>query len=555
MTHRNKLATGGDHHTSKKESKPFQPTGILWFGDNLEILRVMKGEKVDLIYLDPPFNSKANYNVLYRTPKDKEPESQILAFEDTWHWGQQSEVYYSELLAAETEVASVVRGLVEALHKNDITAYLVMMAIRLVELHRVLKPTGSIYLHCDPTASHYLKVVMDAIFGAENFRNEIVWDRVRGLSSISKNFRKAHDVILRYAKTRDYTFVNQYMEIDEEYIKQFDKKDNLGRYTSAKLLVSGTRGGDTGKPWKGIDPNVRGKNGSHWICKREKLEELDRQGRVLWPKKKGGIPRVRYYLHESQGVKVSDVWTDISAIEANSKESLGYQTQKPLKLLERIIEASSKEGDVVLDPFCGCGTAVHAAQKLNRRWIGIDMTHLAIGLIEKRMQDAFSIKSEVNGVPHDMEGARDLARRDKLLFQHWAVMRIPNMRPNKKQASDKGIDGTGYIQLDKRTIKALVSVKGGDNVNPGMVRDLGGTMDAEGADMGILVLLAEPSRNMKEAAAKYGLFSTTVNDYPKLQIWTICEYFNGIMPTLPSLADFAKAPKSKTRDPGTQTTF
>ena len=515
----------------------------------------MKDETVDLIYLDPPFNSKADYNMLFKSPDDQMAESQILAFEDTWHWGPASEVYYDGLLAADTSISSVIHGLVAALGKNDMTAYLVMMTIRLAELHRVLKPSGSIYLHCDPTASHYLKVVMDAVFGTENFRNEIVWDRVRGLSSISKNFRKAHDIILRYAKTSGYVFANQYMAKDDKYAKQFDKKDDVGNYTSAKLLVSGKRNGESGKPWRGIDPNTHGKSGSHWLYKQETLERLDHQGRVLWPKKSGGVPRFRYYLHESRGVKVTDVWTDVPAIESNSRESLGFQTQKPLLLLERIINASSKEGDTVLDPFCGCGTAIEAAQKLNRRWVGIDMTHLAIGLIEKRMHDAFGITVKVNGAPNDMEGARDLARRNKLQFEHWAVMRIPKMTPNKKQVGDRGVDGTGYIQLPDRTAKVVMSVKGGDNVNPSMVRDLGGTMEAESANMGILVLLVEPTRKMKEAAAKHGLFSTPLTDYPKLQIWTIREYFDGIMLRLPSLADFAKAPKSKTRDPGTQTTF
>ena len=385
VTDGNKPAAGGDHQTTEKESKPYQPAGTLWFGDNLEILREMKDETVDLIYLDPPFNSKADYNMLFKSPDDQMAESQILAFEDTWHWGPASEVYYDGLLAADTSISSVIHGLVAALGKNDMTAYLVMMTIRLAELHRVLKPSGSIYLHCDPTASHYLKVVMDAVFGTENFRNEIVWDRVRGLSSISKNFRKAHDIILRYAKTSGYVFANQYMAKDDKYAKQFNKKDDVGNYTSAKLLVSGKRNGESGKPWRGIDPNTRGKSGSHWLYKQETLERLDHQGRVLWPKKSGGVPRFRYYLHESRGVKVTDVWTDVPAIESNSRESLGFQTQKPLLLLERIINASSKEGDTVLDPFCGCGTAIEAAQKLNRRWVGIDMTHLAIGLIEKRM--------------------------------------------------------------------------------------------------------------------------------------------------------------------------
>ena len=436
-----------------------------------------------------------------------------------------------------------------------------MMTIRLIELYRVLKPTGSLYLHCDPTASHYLKVVMDAVFGVGNFRNEIVWDRVRGLSSISKNFRKAHDIILRYAKTDEYRFTSQYMEKDEKYAKQFNKKDDVGYYTSAKLLGPGkVRDGETGKPWRGVDPNAHGRGGSHWIYKHEKLEELDRQGRVLWPKKKGGAPRVKYYLHESPGVKVSDVWTDVPAIESNSRESMGYQTQKPLMLLERIINASSKEGDMILDPFCGCGTAIEASQKLNRNWIGIDITHLAIGLIEKRMRDAFGVSVKVHGTPNSFESAQELARRDKFQFEAWAVKLIPNVLPNKKQVGDKGVDGRGYIHLGKDEkgkridAKIIVSVKGGDSLMPSMVRDLVGTMGSEKADLGVFICLRKPTRKMREAAAKAGMFETPLGEtYPKLQIYTISDHFNGIKPNLPSLADFVKAPRAETEPKGRQT--
>ena len=535
----------------------------LFFGDNLEILRQhINNESVDLVYLDPPFNSKADYNILFKTPDNLSSPSQITAFEDSWHWTSESELVYGQLLNANSRIASVIRGMREAIGENDMMAYLVMMAIRLIELHRVLKPTGSLYLHCDPTASHYLKVVMDAIFGASNFRNEIVWDRVRGLSSISKNFRKAHDIILRYAKADSYTFTNQYKDKDENYAKQFNKKDDLGLYTSAKLLGSGTRNGETGRSWRGIDPNVHGKSGSHWIYKLGKLDELDKQGRVLWPKKTGGTPRVKYYLHESRGIKVTDVWADISAIESNSNESLGYQTQKPITLLERIIKASSNEGDTTLDPFCGCGTAIHASQKLNRNWIGIDITHLAIGLIEKRMRDAFGMKVNVRGTPISFDSAQDLARRNKFQFEAWAVTLIPNVLPNTKQVGDRGVDGRGYIQLGKNKdgkridAKIIVSVKGGDNLTPSMVRDLVGTLRNEKAELGVFVCLKEPTRKMKEAAATAGMFETPFGEsYPKLQIYTISDYFNGIRPNLPSLADFVKAPRSGMEPKGVQTTF
>ena len=458
----------------------------LWYGDNLEVLRQMDGESVDLIYLDPPFKSDATYNMLFKTPDGKGSPAQMQAFDDTWKWGPVSEQTLHELMGS--EVSDVMDGLVKILGRNGMTAYLVMMAARLVELRRVLKSTGSIYLHCDPTASHYVKVVMDAVFGVKNFRNEIVWCYSRMASKGQRQLSRAHDVILWYSASDNWTF-----NVDDIRLPYAEKSKSRAGYKKTNL------GG--GAPSSGIcELNEKGKFPEDWI-------------------------------------------THIPFLRGN--ERLGYPTQKPLALLERIIKASSNEGDVVLDPFCGCGTAIEAAQKLNRQWIGIDMTHIAVGLIEQRMKDAFGIKVDVSGSPESLEGARDLAARDKNQFEQWAVMRIPHMRSKEKPGGDRGIDGMGWFRTPDGYGKVVASVKGGQNVNPGMVRDLVGTVESEGADLGVFIMLAEPTKGMKETAA-VGMYQLgEFESYPKVQIWTISDYFAGRQPKLPPLVGMAKAPKQK----------
>ena len=271
---------------------------------------------------------------------------------------------FDELLhQGNTDVAEMIQAMRRFLKESDVMAYLVMMTNRLLELHRVLKSSGSLYLHCDTTASHYLKIVLDTIFGAENFRNEISWRRSQTRSSISKIYRRAHDVIFFYSKSSEYTFNLQYKELSETSKKLYENQDEKGFYQLVPLLVSGKRNGATGQVWRGVDPNTHGKEGMHWVTTPDKLDEYDKQGLVAWGKKEGSTPRLKYYLDESPGVPLNDFWDDIDVISSSSGESLGYPTQKPLELLERILQASSNKGDVVLDPFCGCGTAVHAAQK------------------------------------------------------------------------------------------------------------------------------------------------------------------------------------------------
>ena len=511
----------------------------LYFGDNLQVLRdEIKDESVDLVYLDPPFNSNANYNLLFKSPKGQSSSAQIEAFEDTWHWGEQAEQEFGELIRnSNTDVSEMVQALRRFLGENDMMAYLTMMANRLMELHRVLKDTGSLYLHCDPTASHYLKIVLDGVFGKENFRNEIIWQRTSSKGDAKNKFGAVHDTILYYVKTDQAVMQPIYAEKDDEYFSRFRLDDNDGRgtYRLAPLDSPNPRPNLTYE-YKGYQPPAKG-----WRVNLDLMQKLDSDGRLHFPKDKEGRISRKHYLAEQEGRKVSDVWADIAPLQAVSAERLGYPTQKPLALLTRILNASTKDGDVVLDPFCGCGTAVHAAEKLKRKWVGIDITHLAISLIEKRLRDAFpQIKFEVHGTPTDIEGARNLATRDKYQFQWWACSLV-NAQPfgGKKKGADGGIDGLIYFQDDEKTIgKIVVSVKGGDNVNVAMVRDLAHVIAREKAQLGLFVTLAEPTRPMKDEAVKEGYYESPLikKAFPKLQILTIAGLINGTeRPNYPEL--------------------
>lgn len=504
--------------------------GTLYFGDNLEILRkYIQDETIDLIYLDPPFNSKRDYNLLFKTPKGHISDAQISAFEDTWHWGEQAEREFNELLhQSNTDVSETIQAFRRFLDQSDMMAYLVMMTNRLLELHRVLKPTGSLYLHCDPTASHYLKILLDIIFGAVYFRNEVIWKRTSAHSS-AKRYGSIHDTILFFTKTSTYIWNDIYTPYDQEYINTFfDQMDKDGkRYKRMDLTGAGTTNGPSGDPWRGID--VRSK-GRHWAYIPTELDRLDSTGRIHWPKKEGGMPRLIQYPEDLPGIPLQDIFTDIRVMHNLSSERLGYPTQKPLALLERIIQASSNPGDLVLDPFCGCGTAVHAAQKLGRDWIGIDITHLAIGLIERRMKDAFpGISFEVYGTPKDLGGARELAQRDKYEFQWWACNLVnAHGYKGKKKGADSGIDGLIYFQDDDTGAKKIiVSVKGGENVGVGMVKDLIATVEREKAAIGLFVTLAEPTRPMITEALSAGFYHSPKGDVPKIQILTIEDLLSG----------------------------
>lgn len=528
----------------------------LYYGDNLCVLRgCIDDESVDLVYLDPPFNSQATYNVLFRSTAGERSKAQIEAFEDTWHWaGGEAERAFDEVMhSGNSDAAEILRSLRSFLKENDLMAYLAMMAVRLLELHRALKPTGAIYLHCDPTASHYLKVLMDAIFEVRNFMNEISWKRTTTKSDYRQgavNWPRVHDVILYYRKSTGQSgppFKQQFRPYPKEYVEsKYNHDDGDGRlYMLDKLTAPGM--GTRGHPKYEFLGVTR-----YWCYNKEKMERLLAEGRVVQPSA-GAVPRYKRYLDEVPGIAMGDFWPDISAINSMAQERLGYPTQKPQELLERIITASSIEGSVVLDPFCGCGTTIHAAQKLKREWIGIDITHLAISLIEKRLKDAFpGIKYEVHGTPKDMDGARDLAMRDKYQFQWWAVSLV-NAVPfaGKKKGADSGIDGLIYFKPEgKTTEKAIVSVKGGDNVNVAMVRDLAHVVDREKARIGVFVTLADSTGPMRTEAVKAGFYETLYGKYPKIQILTIRELFEGKQPNIPLVdsAAFKKAPKEARGD-------
>jgi site-specific DNA-methyltransferase (adenine-specific) len=529
----------------------------LYYGDNLDVLRrYIKNESVDLVYLDPPFKSNQDYNVLFAEQDGQRAAAQIKAFEDTWRWDQAAAAAYEEMVTRGGKVSQVMQAFYTFLGGNDMMAYLAMMAPRLVELHRVLKPTGSIYLHCDPTASHYLKLLMDAIFGIDCFRNDITWKRQTSGSSkaVAKRFGSDHDVLLFYSKGREFLFRQVWMDYPEHEIeKRFKKSDKRGRYKDAELAT----------------------------YSKETLQRLKKEGRLIVTN--GGKYRYKIYLDEIKGVLADDVWSDIPPINSQAAERLGYPTQKPEALLERIIKASSNVGDVVLDPFCGCGTAIAVAQKLNRHWIGIDITHLAITLIKKRLADQFGAKAKLEmrneklekkkkvpppalpqaegnaelkyaviGEPVSLDDAKALAEQDKYQFQWWALGLV-NARPvEQKKGADQGIDGRRYFidGKDRHTEQIIISVKGG-NVNAAQVRDLRGVIEREKAAIGVFITLEEPTKPMKKEAADAGFYHSDWRDtkHPRLQIVTIEELLNGKALDLPPLVQadptFKTAPKSK----------
>ena len=519
----------------------------LYYGDNLDILRrYVDDDCVDLVYLDPPFNSNQTYNVLFQEQDGARSASQIKAFEDTWHWDQAAARSYEETLEAGGQVAEAMRAFQTLLGFNDMLAYLSMMAPRLVELRRVLKPTGSLYLHCDPAASHYLKLLLDAIFGAARFRTEIVWKRTSAHNDGKQGRRqhgRVHDVLLFYTKSDDWTWNRLFVEYDPEYVDKFYKHqepDTGRRYQLDKLTAPG--GAAKGNPSYEVMGVTR-----YWAYSRERMQELVEAGRVVQTKP-GTVPRYKRYLDEMPGVSLQDIWTDINPLGAQAAERLGYPTQKPTNLLERIIEASSNEGDTVLDPFCGCGTTITAAQKLGRRWIGIDVTHLAVSLIRHRLRDAFDKQCvfEVIGEPTSLQDARTLAQQDPYQFQWWALGLVGARPVEQKKGADRGIDGRLYFHDEGRgakTKQVIFSVKAG-RVTVSQVRDLVGVLSREAAQIGAFISLEPPTAPMRQEAASAGFYeSPWGKKYPRLQLLSIEALLSGRDVDYPRAADmtFKKA--------------
>jgi site-specific DNA-methyltransferase (adenine-specific) len=515
----------------------------LYFGDNLwHLAEHVDDESVDLVYLDPPFNSEAQYNVFFKTPEGGASEAQAEAFRDTWSWTSETELAFDELVRGGSKAVPVIGALRQYLKESDLMAYLVMMTSRLIHLHRALKPTGTLYLHCDPTASHYLKLVLDGIFGPASFKNEVSWKRSQPKSHATRNFSNCRDVLLRYAKDDNWTFNPLYVEHDPDYVAKFYRHtDPDGRRY---------RLGDI------TNPNKNRPNLTYeflgvrrvWRWTRERMEDAYSRGLIV-QSRPGGVPQEKRYLDEMPGTPVTDNWDDIEHLHGSNAEFLGYPTQKPLSLLERVILASSNPGHLILDPFCGCGTTIEAAQKLGRRWIGIDITHYAVSLIDGRLAASFpGLKVDIEGRPEDMRAARLLAERDPYQFQWWAnwLVGVQNYREHKK-GPDKGIDGIIFFPNGPRGVgRVVVSVKSG-KLKPDDIRAVTHVVEREKAQMGLLVTLEEPSPKMLTDAASAGIVRAPSEPYPRLQIATVADLLKGVRPKLPPAVNLPEIERRASR--------
>lgn len=523
---------------------------LLFYGDNLDVLRRhLADESVDLVYLDPPFKSDHNYNVLFAAKDGTQAAAQIQAFEDTWRWDESAARAFAETVEQGGAVADVLLAFERFIPASDMLAYLAMMAPRLVELRRVLKPTGSLYLHCDPTASHYLKLLLDAVFGPERFLNEITWKRSHAHSD-TKQGRRAYgnisDVLLFYTASDDYTFNTQFTAYTQEYIdKYFRYRDETGRRYWLDNLT-GPGGAAKGNPYYEVMGVSR-----YWRYSKKRMQALIAEGRVV-QSKPGNVPQYKRYLDDTPGIPLQSIWVDIPPINMMAKERLGYPTQKPMELLERIINTSSNPSDVVLDPFCGCGTTVAAAQKLGRRWIGIDITHLAIGLIKARLRDAHGdeAKYDVIGEPTTVEDAARLAEEAPYQFQVWALGLVGARQAGDiKKGADKGIDGRLYFHDgSKATRQIIISVKAG-KLHANYVRDLRGVLEREKADMAVLLSFDKPTKPMRAEAASAGFYTSPWGNHPRLQLLTVGELLESKRIDYPQTAGvnrtYKQAPKAK----------
>jgi site-specific DNA-methyltransferase (adenine-specific) len=537
--------------SSSVKGGPAWSPNHLYFGDNIDWLEKLEPESVDLVYLDPPFNSKAQYNVIYETPDEKRGTAQAKVFRDSWTWEDEATDCFNRVLARGGKVASIVNAMANSFERNDTMAYVVMMAARLSLIRDVMKSTGSLYLHCDPTASHYLKLVLDGLFGDQNFRNEIIWKRT-GSHGGSKRWGPVHDTILFYTKSTNYTWNRVFQEYDKSYLDNFYRfNDDRGRYRLVTLSGAGIRSGDSGKPWRNVDPTTAGR---HWavparalaaaypgkdlagLTTQEKLDLLDMAGLIYWPPR-GSVPQQKRYSDENPGVQVQDIITDIGPISSQSKERLGFPTQKPVSLLRRIIEASTNEGETVLDPFCGCGTTVYAAADMKRNWIGIDVSYYGTRLVQRRIVENFGedYPLEVSGIPADFVSAEALAERDQYGFQQWAVGELNCQLWNDgKKGADGGIDGEMWFYAGPTAPgRLLVQVKGGRKIGVGAVREFKTVLKDNDAQMGVFFCRSDTTQEMRTAAAELGKFKIGSVTYNRLQLITLSDWVAGRRPPLP----------------------
>jgi site-specific DNA-methyltransferase (adenine-specific) len=511
----------------------------LYLGDCLNVLRDnIKDESVDLVYIDPPFNSKRDYNIFF---DDKEIQTQRIAFEDTWTL-KNIQDSLTELNTMKTEHLFYLLLTYQKVAPHAFP-YLVMMSLRLIELHRVLKPTGSFYLHCDPTMSHYLKTVCDIIFGSKNYRNEISWKRSNPKSHTTNNIPNCRDILLRYTKSDEYTFNKIFQPLEEEYVKNAYKYfDSDGRrYRLLPLLNPNDNRPNLTYEFLGVK--------RVWRWTRERMTKAYEDGLVVQLKERA-VPQYKKYLEDSEGRTITNDWNDID--QASGNESLGYPTQKPRALLERIIKASSNEGDTVLDGFCGCGTTVDAAESLHRNWIGIDISPIAISLIKRRLKDTYgkSLNSfEVRGVPSDEQSAEELWKQNPNAFQDWWLTEFEVFSTTfGTKGADKGVDGIGQYMIGNtgnETIKAAFQVKGGTHIQSKDIDALLGAMDKHKCQLGVFLTIEDPTKPMMETVAGSGFVEVPGFKYPRLQILTLKDYFLNKRPKLPQVNITFKAAAKK----------
>lgn len=504
----------------------------LYYGDNLTRMQQMPLGCVDLIYLDPPFNSKKNYNLMYKTLTGKPVPEQVDAFCDTWEMDAEKE----ELARAmpvlmrehgvEDYYVEFWRLWIQALRNTQphLLAYLIYMVQRILYMKTILKPTGSLYLHCDPTASHYIKVMLDGIFGHKNFRNELIWQRTSSHND-TKRWGAVHDTIFFYSKGDSFTWNPVYTEHDPKYVDQFyTKSDARGRYRLDHIIRSSSMGPrpNLSYEFKGYKPQWG------WRVKKEKLEILAKDNRIEWSGK--GRPYLKRYLHEQKGTPIKDVITDVNPVGAVSKERLGYPTQKPIALLDRIIRASSNKGDVVFDPFCGCGTTIYAAQETERQWIGCDIAILAIQLVTKFLEGRYRLAEgthfKVDGIPVSVEQGEELFKRDPFQFQHWVVERVGGF-PMQRKVADRGVDGKIYFETKAGMKDMVLSVKGG-TIRPTDVRDLRGVLEREpGSELAGFISLRSPTKAMQKEASEAGIYTYQGVTYDRIQLLTVKQILEG----------------------------
>ena len=544
----------------------------LYYGDNLQWMSQWPDGQFDLIYLDPPFNSNADYNMIFGSG------AQIKAYDDTWEWGEEAQRDFDQALAANAQLGMTLQGLAQIMPESPMMAYLCHLAPRLYEMHRLLKPTGSLYLHCDDTATHYIKIILDAVFGPKNYKNTIVWRRATAHSD-AKRYGRILDHIFFYTKSDDYTWNGNDIaepKTDENLKTSYPSVDNQGRRFRSENLTGAKhameRGAPSTLPWKDYDVFAMGRVWSppkcgkgkyadyikaNWIPNydeiegvHERLDALDAAGLIYHPKK-GRWPGLKRFAEADTNIQPQNlVLNPIGFTNFNTGgEYLGYDTQKPEALLRKFILASSNPGDWVLDPYCGCGTTVHVCRdvlgrgnvtpEIARNFVGIDITHIAIGTIEQRFLERLNIDVDVQGAPEDFEAARDLFDRSPFQFEAWAVSRFAGFMPNEKKSGDRGVDGRAFVFTFKKSggrPLALMQVKGGARLNPAMAREFMGTLDAENAAIGVFLVMSKQSVTKGvNAALSKGTVEFNGETYPKAQVFSIEEYFEGKRPNLPPM--------------------